>query len=172
MLLSCVTIAGCSPDTESGDEGTIASSAAQTQIHGREIESLQRIRFLQLSDGDVAGAWLAIKAQALDDLTPPPEATIVEYAAMLRELAARLPEDRRMIANRTVQTRDVLEERGIPTSIRTIITGLLDVARAGVVGSYGSYCDYYINLRLRRLTHADALAEMRALRALPASEAP
>lgn len=155
---------GCDRDPQKGGEGALAS--AVTVELDADIEGLRALKFLQLIDGDVAALWLALHAQAPGDGTKPVEAVVARYEEMIRELATRLLEDRRMIANRTVQTRDELADHDIHVGIDELVTGLLEVARAGVVGNYGSYCDYYINLRMRPRSHQAAVSEMRSLRVL------
>ncbi|MGE3772711.1 MAG: hypothetical protein AB7I32_07275 [Gammaproteobacteria bacterium] len=169
-MVCSAALAGCDRDAGPADEGTLESAAVVVQ--DAELDSLRSTGFLQLIDGDVAALWLALQAQAPGEQTRPADAVVAQYEAMIRELATRLLEDRRMIANRTVQTRDELADHGIQVTVDELITGLLEVARAGVVGNYGSYCDYYINLRQRPLAHAAALAEMRSLRVLAPAGAP
>ncbi len=165
-----IALVGCERAAPPAEEGTLSAPAMVAP--GADAAALRETRFLQLIDGDVAALWLALKAQAPDDRSTPPPATVERYEQAIRELATRLLEDRRMIANRTVQTRDELADHGVPVAVDELIEGLLAVARAGVVGNYGSYCDYYINLRLRPLAHAAALDEMQALRVLAPGRGP
>lgn len=159
-----LALVGCEREAPPAEEGTLSAPAAVAP--GADAAALRETRFLQLVDGDVAALWLAMKAQASEDRSTPPPATVARYEHAIRELATRLLEDRRMIANRTVQTRDELADHGVAIAVDELIEGLLAVARVGVVGNYGNYCDYYINLRLRPLTHAAAIDEMQALRVL------
>jgi len=168
LLVCAAVLAACERDSPV-DEGALESAVV---VQDSEIADLRATGFLRLIDGDVAALWLALKAQAPNEQAKPAAAVVAQYEESIRELATRLLEDRRMIANRTVQTRDELADHGVVVAIDDLVSGLLEVARAGVVGNYGSYCDYYINLRQRPLAHAAAVAEMRSLRMIAPGGAP
>ena len=72
-----------------------------------------------------------------------------------------------MVANRTVQTRNLLAERAIIESVLTLLDGPAEVASAGGVGNYGGYCQWYVNVRHGPRDHREALQQMSALKKAP-----
>lgn len=123
------------------------------------------ITFLNATEGDVAALWMAIKDKNDDRTSRPQSEEIAKYEYRIRFLADQFQEDRRMVANRTVQTRDLLAEKDIHESLLTLLDGMVEVARiGGMVGNYGSYCQWYLNLRLSKLDHSATLAYMKRLK--------
>lgn len=132
--------------------------------NGKQFCNLASKAFLEIHDRAIAGKWLALKEHQSDHPSRRIDVDVKKYEELIRFLADKLREDTRMVANRTVQTRDLLEERNILESLLSLLDGMADVARTGVVGSYGSYCQWYLNLRQGQIDHTAAIAKMKSLK--------
>jgi len=91
-------------------------------------------------------------------------APVQAMGASLARAAGGFVEDRRMIANRTVQLGQMLGEIGIGEGYGSLLDGLGQVAaaRGRHKSLYGEMCQHYFNIRNRGLGHAAALAELSA----------
>lgn len=168
VLLCPALLAGCdSAPPES------AATSRETIAVGRPIDddTLRAMSFLNITDSDLAARWLVLKERQDDSSSVPSTEEIGAYARRIEHLAKLLVEDRRMIANRTVQTRDLLAERNIQETLPRLLDGMERVAQLRIPGNYGAYCDWYINLRTSGLTHEQALDRMTGLKESPSRDA-
>jgi len=126
-----------------------------------EAAYLQDVSFLEINQGNVAAIWLAMQANKQTANYAPSVEDVKEYEALIMPITKKLLEDRRMVANRTVQTRDALAESAIEESIPNLLTGLATVAEAGTEGTFSEYCQWYLMLRQNQQSHEEALAKMK-----------
>lgn len=158
-----VNLVGCDNSTSSA--AVIEKPALANKISNKsDLDNLASKAFLEIHDRAIAGKWLALKEHQSDHPSRQIDVDVKRYEELIRFLADKLREDTRMVANRTVQTRDLLEERNIHESLLSLLDGMADVARTGVVGSYGSYCQWYLNLRQGQIDHTAAIAKMKSLK--------
>lgn len=161
-----VIAGGCDgpPSSSSETAPTMAESAANAPDR---VDKLRKAKFLNLTENEVAAEWLALQEHREDPSYRPSSGDIAEFEQRIKLLARYTQEDRRMVANRTVQTRDLLAEHDVHETLLTLLDGMADVAEAHVVGNYGTYCQWYVNLRQGRLDHRQALQQMMALKRAP-----
>lgn len=112
------------------------------------------------ADGTDPGRWLAGREAGHPVAFDAPQAQALR--ASLARTAEGFVEDRRMIANRTVQLGQMLGEVGQGEEYRTLLDGLGQVAaaRGRHKSLYGEMCQHYFNIRNRGLGHEAALAEL------------
>lgn len=150
-------LAGCEqPPTESSETAEAKTSFG----HSDPLQALRHIQFLGLAENNLAATWLALQEHPDDPAYQPGSTEIAGYAARIEALAKYTLEDRRMVANRTVQTRDLLAKHNHRESLATLLDGMLAVASAGVLGNYSDYCHWYVNLRQAGHGHQEALERM------------
>jgi hypothetical protein len=145
------------------NEQAIADIEDKTEMD-YELDALRLLPFLAVHDDAIAAAWLTLQDKRDQPDYQPTAANIAQYESRIQQLAKQLKEDRRIIANRTVQTRDLLAQSQMQETLIHLLDGMTEVARAGIEGDYGSYCQWYVNLRQRQFSHQDAIDKMKELR--------
>jgi hypothetical protein len=165
-MVLVIVAAGCdSPDSSSSQDIPAAVESPLTAPD--RVAKLRKAKFLNLTENEVAAEWLALQEHRDDASYRPTSGDVAAYEQRIKLLAKLTQEDRRMVANRTVQTRDLLAEQNIHESLLALLDGMTDVAKASVVGNYGAYCQWYVNLRQSRLGHREALQQMTSLKRSP-----
>lgn len=129
-----------------------------------DLERLRATKYLDVSQRNEAALWLAIMEKPGDKAYQPSKAEVSKYEAQVNFLTSRLLEDRRMVANRTVQVRDMLAEHKMQESLLTLLSGFGEVAKVRVAGNYSAYCQWYLILRQNKMNHLAAIAEMKLIK--------
>ncbi len=163
VIFTYMLVIGCDNSNSSATVVVKPALVRKIQNNG-ELDNLASKAFLEINDRAIAGKWLALKEYQSNHPDKKTDVDIKRYEELVRFLADKLSEDTRMVANRTVQTRDILEEYNIHESLVTLLEGMADVARTGVVGNYGSYCQWYLNLRQGQIDHMAAITKMKSLK--------
>ncbi len=115
--------------------------------------------WLAANDTMEPSLWLRSREVGHEVLTTDPEVDRLRRA--MHQAEARFFEDRRMIANRTLQTASMLAEIGEPERYVDILTGLIDVADiAPGKKLYGEMCQHYLNMRKTNLSRSEALKKL------------
>ena len=120
-----------------------------------------------LDMGDDTAPEVFLATRSLPKGAPPasPQA-VAEIAALLAEADAVFDENRRMLANRTLQLQRMLGEMSVVETPQALLGGFIRVGRAvGRIG-YSDLCQHYFNLRAGGLSRDEALAAL----ATPAAE--
>ncbi|UDQ87975.1 hypothetical protein LJE71_17015 [Xanthobacter autotrophicus] len=91
---------------------------------------------------------------------------VAEIATLLSEADAVFDENRRMLANRTLQLERMLGEISVVESPQALLGGFIQVGRAIRRIGYSDLCQHYFNLRAAGASRDDALATLAA----PAAE--
>lgn len=91
---------------------------------------------------------------------------VAEIATLLSEADAVFDENRRMLANRTLQLERMLGEISVVESPQALLGGFIQVGRAIRRIGYSDLCQHYFNLRAAGASRDDALAALAA----PAAE--
>jgi len=146
-------LSGCEAEApEAGASGPVERQAvvvATPQVARAEVPGAREDRWLTFKDTRDPIAWLA----SFDDA---PEAGEEARRNALRdviaELDARYLEDPRMLANRTVQLRNMLGESGLDEDMLQLLQGFASLTR-GEEGREGT------NLLLRRLRAGEGLGD-------------
>lgn len=166
LLLSACDRGETSGETSSaasdrGDDGAIVASTSEDHLPD----------WLSPTDGTDPARWLA--GREAGHPLPGDAAAVRELRESLDRARSAFVEDKRMIANRTVQLGQMLSEIGKTESYRALIDGLGEVAsvRGRHKSLYGEMCQHYYNTRAQGADHATALARLEA-REQPAGEAP
>ena len=147
MALLTAALAGCD---QSSDEPT--KVVATEKPHDLPT-------WLSVKDNIEPALWLREREVGHDVLPIDPEVDRIRHA--MNQLAERFFEDRRMIANRTAQTADILAEMHQPERCVDIMTGMVDVADASVQKKlYGELCQHYINVRRDGKNRTAALRQL------------
>lgn len=123
--------------------------------------------WLTHGDGTDPGRWLAGREAGRPLALDAPQ--VQAMRGSLARAAQGFVEDRRMIANRTVQLGQMLGEVGKGEAYGTILDGLgrVAAARGRHKSLYGEMCQHYFNIRTRGVEHAAALAELSANESRP-----
>ncbi|WP_411903652.1 MxaH protein [Methylorubrum thiocyanatum] len=135
-----------------GDDGAIVASTAEDHLPD----------WLSPTDGTDPARWLA--GREAGHPLPADAAAVRELRESLDGARSAFVEDKRMIANRTVQLGQMLSEIGKTESYRGLIDGLGAVAsvRGRHKSLYGEMCQHYYNTRVQGADHATALARLEA----------
>lgn len=157
----CFALAGCQPEASS-------SSAESTQVlqvnpHAVDIETIDGIAFLSPQDNAIAAKWLVLRAHKAQSYDIIPTKVEAQFVQRLDQLSTQFKEEKRIITNRIVQTRDLLEKLNIAVSVLSLMDGMIEVKQAHLVGNFGDYCQFYINLRQHHYGHQQALEKMKTL---------
>lgn len=91
---------------------------------------------------------------------------VAEIATLLSEADAVFDENRRMLANRTLQLERMLGEISVVESPQALLGGFIQVGRAIRRIGYSDLCQHYFNLRAAGVSREDTLAALAA----PAAE--
>jgi len=162
LLFACLLI-GC-------DQNIVDNMAENTNVNSvesinfSELNLLSQTEFLDATQGSVAATWLALKDKSSDSQYIPEVSEVAIYETQLIFIKQKLLEDRRMVANRTVQIRDILAKDNIQIPLITLLEGLSEVADQNIVGTYSDYCGWYITFRQSQLDHQTAIQKMKLLR--------
>lgn len=135
-----------------GDDGTVVASTSEDHLPD----------WLSPTDGSDPARWLA--GREAGHPLPADAAAVRDLRESLDRARSAFVEDKRMIANRTVQLGQMLSEIGKTESYRGLIDGLGAVAsvRGRHKGLYGEMCQHYYNTRVQGTDHATALARLEA----------
>lgn len=150
-LALLMPLAACNRGEEDATtEDTVVSRTSETELAA----------WLSPKDGTDPARWLAGReaGHPLANDAPPVQA----MRTSLARAAESFIEDRRMIANRTVQLGEMLAEGGKAEGYRDLLDGLgrIAAARGRHKSLYGEMCQHYLNIRNQGLGHEAALAEL------------
>ncbi|MBP2148070.1 hypothetical protein [Xanthobacter flavus] len=121
--------------------------------------------WLDVGDATAPEVFLATRSTPKGAPPASPEA-VAEIAALLGEADVVFDENRRMLANRTLQLERMLGEISVVETPQALLAGFIAVGRAvGRIG-YSDLCQHYFNLRAAGARRAEALAVL----ATPAAE--
>ncbi|AMB47356.1 hypothetical protein [Methylobacterium sp. AMS5] len=135
-----------------GDDGAVVASTSEDHLAD----------WLSPTDGTDPARWLA--GREAGHPLPADAAAVRELREALDRARSAFVEDKRMIANRTVQLGQMLSEIGKTESYRSLIDGLGGIAsvRGRHKSLYGEMCQHYYNTRSQGADHAAALARLEA----------
>lgn len=169
MMIVCLTLMqGCQKNdldisNHMDKDNRDTSHIVQINPDDIDIETLYSTSFLSPQDNHIAAKWLSIQ----DDKTVVYEAIPVALAEQFEQhldyLSLQFKEEKRIIANRVVQTRDLLEKFNIQVSLLSLLEGMTTVRKSYLVGNFGDYCQFYINLRQHQHNHVQAIKKMQSL---------
>ena len=168
LLAALPILAACDRGGESSDRGEDQAVVASTAEDALPA-------WLSPTDGTEPARWLAGRESGHPLPRDAPE--VRDMRESLDRARSAFVEDKRMIANRTVQLGQMLSEIGKTESYRALIDGLGEVAsvRGRHKSLYGEMCQHYYNTRAQGVDHAAALARLEARetpREVPAEPAP
>jgi len=105
--------------------------------------------------------WLRSREVGHEVLPSDPEVDRLRRA--MHQTEVRFFEDQRMIANRTVQTADMLSEGGQPERYVDIMNTFIDIADVSPGKKlYGEMCQHYLNMRKANLSRSEAQEKLMA----------
>lgn len=132
------------------DDGAIVASTSEDHLPD----------WLSPTDGTDPARWLA--GREAGHPLPGDAAAVRELRESLDKARSAFVEDKRMIANRTVQLGQMLSEIGKTESYRGLIDGLgaIASARGRHKSLYGEMCQHYYNTRSQGADHATALTRL------------
>ena len=146
-----------------GDSNSDASQIVQINPDDIDVETLYSTSFLSPQDNNIAAKWLSIQADKAVVYDAIPTELSEKFEQHLDYLSLQFKEEKRIIANRIVQTRDLLEKFNIQVSLLALLDGMTAVRKSQLVGNFGDYCQFYINLRQHKHTHFEAIKKMQSL---------
>lgn len=150
-LALLMPVAACDrADDDAKADDTVVARTSETELAA----------WLTPKDGTDPARWLAGReaGHPLANDAPPVQA----MRTSLARAAEGFIEDRRMIANRTVQLSQMLAETGKAEGYRDLLDGLgrIAAARGRHKSLYGEMGQHYVTMRNLGLGHAAALAEL------------
>jgi hypothetical protein len=167
-----LAVASCG---EEEDHRPVASSAASapeaapppgagSAAKGSAARGRPAREWLDVGDDTPPEVFLATRS--MPSGTPATPEVVAELAALLSEADAVFDENRRMLANRTLQLERMLGEISVVESPQALLGGFITVGRAVRRIGYSDLCQHYFNLRAAGASRQDALAAL----AVPAAE--
>lgn len=120
--------------------------------------------WLDVGDNTPPEVFLATRSAPAG--APASAEAVAEIATLLSEADAVFDENRRMLANRTLQLERMLGEISVVESPQALLGGFITVGRAVRRIGYSDLCQHYFNLRAAGASREDALATLAA----PAAE--
>ena len=172
--LGALALASCGEEDERRPVASSQASAPQEAAKEGVGPSAARIvtargagsrEWLDMGDDTAPEVFLATRAMPKGAPPASPQA-VAEIAALLAEADAVFDENRRMLANRTLQLKRMLDEMSVDESPQMLLGGFITVGRAvGRIG-YSDLCQHYFNLRAGGLSREEAIAALAA----PAAE--
>ncbi|MEE7457341.1 MxaH protein [Methylorubrum populi] len=163
-LAALLILSACDRGGDSAGEtssGETSSAAGEGQVVASTAED-HLPDWLTPTDGTDPARWLAGREAGRP--LPAEAAEVRGLRDSLDRARSAFVEDRRMIANRTVQLGQMLAEIGKPEPYRGLIDGLGAIAslRGRHKSLYGEMCQHYYNTRAQGADHATALARLEA----------
>jgi hypothetical protein len=165
MAVLLAGLAGCEAQTPpSGAGGPVDRQAevlARPQPLKAEVPDAVEDRWLTWKDTRDPIAWLAGFDDAADAGSPQRYEALIQ---VIGELDARYLEDPRMLANRTVQLRNMLTEIGVREDMLGLLRGFATLTRGaeGREDQFGEKVAFYVRLRGSGATHLVALQRIEA----------
>lgn len=113
--------------------------------------------FLSIFDSVPPEHWLAVREAGRALPVDAPQ--VIRFGAMLDGLVDKYDEDRRMLANRTVQLQQMLAEKDQHEPL-SVLLAAMDKLYDGRAGKrmYGELCQHYFNIRGPGRSHDETLA--------------
>ncbi|MDP3610049.1 MAG: hypothetical protein Q8R74_13330 [Methylophilus sp.] len=165
LIVCMILLLGCQKNETDTDMANMDNTHQIVQINPDEIdiETLYSTTFLAPQDNKIAAKWLAIQDNKAVVYDTVPSVLAEQFEQHLDYLSLQFKEDKRIIANRVVQTRDLLEKFNIQVTLLALLEGMTTVRKSHLVGNFGDYCQFYINLRQHQHQHAQAIKKMQSL---------
>mgnify|MGYP000868123749 CR=1 FL=1 len=166
LIVCMILLHGCQKnetDTDMADNMDNTHQIVQINPDEIDIETLYSTTFLAPQDNKIAAKWLAIQDNKAVVYDTVPTVLAEQFEQHLDYLSLQFKEDKRIIANRVVQTRDLLEKFNIQVTLLALLEGMTTVRKSHLVGNFGDYCQFYINLRQHQHQHAQAIKKMQSL---------
>lgn len=155
VALACLlgpALSGCSEEEPSSYDRAQESDAAASSHKSAWLDMRSQIDPAQ---------WLASRDE--ERLRPASDPEVQRIAELLAAAHKRYRESGRMIANRSAQVEEMLEQLGLAEGAISILDGLTSIgSAAGQVEGYGAISHYYFNLRAANVSRTEALAMLRA----------
>ncbi|EUJ10665.1 hypothetical protein Meth11DRAFT_1492 [Methylophilaceae bacterium 11] len=162
IVFSLLSLPGCQKDNADTPIDSV-TQVVQVNPGAIDIQSLYSISFLSPQDNNIAAKWLVTQDQKDRVYSVIPNAMENQFQQRLDYLSTQFKEEKRIIANRIVQTRDLLEKFNISTNFLMLLDGMIAVKQSHLIGNFGDYCQFYINLRQHNYEHAEAVKKMKSL---------
>lgn len=166
LIFCIILLQGCQKnevDTDVAGNESNTGQVMQMNPDEIDIETLYSTTFLAPQDSKIAAKWLAIQDNKAVVYDTVPTVLAEQFEQHLDYLSSQFKEDKRIIANRVVQTRDLLEKFNIQVTLLALLEGMTTVRKSHLVGNFGDYCQFYINLRQHQHNHAQAIKKMQSL---------
>jgi Fe-S-cluster formation regulator IscX/YfhJ len=179
LLLAAVLTACGQHPPDSADDGPIegrSAVVAQPRLQLAETpdeEDVQQDRWLTFKDTRDPVLWLSGFDDSPEASTPARREALLEVIGQLDE---RYLEDPRMLANRTVQLRNMLAEIGVHQDLLELLRGFaaLTQGEEGREDQFGEKVAFYVRLRSEGAQHDEAvhIIESATSPDMPPGEAP
>lgn len=114
--------------------------------------------WLDVGDDTPPEVFLAARSAPAGTMASPE--AVAQIAALLSEADAVFDENRRMLANRTLQLERMLGEISVAESPQALLQGFIGVGRVVRRIGYSDLCQHYFNLRAAGASREDALAAL------------
>lgn len=148
-------VASTAPSTEASGQPSARQTAEPAPPAHRDGPSRA---WLDLGDATAPEVFLATQS------VPPGRSAspemVAELSALLGTADAMFDENRRMVANRTLQLERMLGDISIQESPQALLQGFIAVGRRARRVGYGELCHHYFNLRASGASRQEALAAL------------
>lgn len=164
-----LALAGCGEEEERRPVASSQASAPEAApppggktgfTNGPGLRGPARGEWLDVGDDTPPEAFLAARSAAPG--TPASAEDVAELAALLTAADTVFDENRRMLANRTLQLERMLGEISVVESPQSLLEGFITVGRAVRRIGYSDLCQHYFNLRAAGASRQEALAALAA----------
>ncbi len=167
-----LALASCGEEEERRPVASSAASAPEVALPPGNANSAKGVaprggaarEWLDVGDETPPEVFLATRSAPAG--APASAEVVAEIATLLSEADAVFDENRRMLANRTLQLERMLGEISVTESPQALLGGFITVGRAVRRIGYSDLCQHYFNLRAAGASREDALAALAA----PAAE--
>lgn len=150
LLAAALAIGGCGDETQAPSSSR--SAAGDVAPH--------KVQWLEVSSAISPAQWLASRGE--ERLKPSGDPQVQHVAQQLKAAHGLYRESERMIANRSVQVSDMLQQIGITERPTDVLDDLAKIGgEVGQTEGYGAISQYYFNLRAARVARAEALATLK-----------
>ncbi len=155
LSVGCVVVlamAGC------GDE---APQSGERRAVGGNSGGAHHVKWLEVSSPISPAQWLASRGEVKVRDAADPE--VQRVALQLAEAHKRYRESERMIANRSVQTSEMLSQIGLSEGAIRVLDDLTSIgSEVGQTEGFGAISQYYFNLRAANVSRNDAISTLKA----------
>lgn len=162
LLAACgvLALASCGEEEERRPSASSAPASGPSALQPAPARPAPARDWLEVGDHTPPEVFLATLSSR-SGTSPSPEA-LAELATLLGTADSLFEENRRMVANRTLQLERMLAGLSLVEPPQALLEGFIAVGRSARRVGYGELCQHYFNLRAAGASRQEALAALGA----------